>query len=76
MDVKPEYMTFGELFKNSNVFYTPTYQRDYSWEDEQIEQFCNDIHDALTKRNQRKVANIFSAELFVHNKKFLVDIEG
>ncbi len=20
MDVKPEYMTFGELFKNSNVF--------------------------------------------------------
>ncbi|EPN9527764.1 DUF262 domain-containing protein [Cronobacter malonaticus] len=54
MDVKPEYMTFGELFKNSNVFYTPTYQRDYSWEDEQIEQFCNDIHDALTKKKSKK----------------------
>ncbi|EEH5461637.1 DUF262 domain-containing protein, partial [Salmonella enterica] len=49
MNVKPEYMSFGELFKNSNIFYTPTYQRDYSWEDEQIEQFCNDIQDALVK---------------------------
>lgn len=26
MNVKPEYMSFGELFKNSNIFYTPTYQ--------------------------------------------------
>ncbi|WP_158686330.1 DUF262 domain-containing protein, partial [Cronobacter sakazakii] len=59
MDVKPEYMTFGELFKNSNVFYTPTYQRDYSWEDEQIEQFCNDIHDALTKKKSKKSCEHF-----------------
>ncbi|MEN4573835.1 DUF262 domain-containing HNH endonuclease family protein [Pantoea agglomerans] len=54
MNVKPEYMSFGELFKNSNVFNTPTYQRDYSWEDEQIEQFCNDIQDALTKKKSGK----------------------
>ncbi|EAT9826243.1 DUF262 domain-containing protein, partial [Salmonella enterica] len=54
MNVKPEYMSFGELFKNSNIFYTPTYQRDYSWEDEQIEQFCNDIQDALVKKKSKK----------------------
>lgn len=76
MNVKPEYMSFGELFKNSNIFYTPTYQRDYSWEEEQIEQFCSDILDALTKKNQGKVASIFLVGLFAHKKKFLVVIEG
>lgn len=59
MNVKPEYMSFGELFKNSNVFYTPTYQRDYSWEDEQIEQFCSDIQDALMKKKSGKSCEHF-----------------
>ncbi|EBC1746117.1 DUF262 domain-containing protein, partial [Salmonella enterica] len=59
MNVKPEYMSFGELFKNSNIFYTPTYQRDYSWEDEQIEQFCNDIQDALVKKKSKKSCEHF-----------------
>lgn len=59
MNVKPEYMSFGELFKNSNIFYTPTYQRDYSWEDEQIEQFCNDIQDALMKKKLNKSCEHF-----------------
>ena len=52
-------MSFGELFKNSNIFYTPTYQRDYSWEDEQIEQFCNDIQDALRKKKSKKSCEHF-----------------
>jgi len=47
MQVKPEYKSFGELFTESNVFYTPKYQRDYSWESEQIDQFCGDIKNAL-----------------------------
>lgn len=59
MNVKPEYMSFGELFKNSNIFYTPTYQRDYSWEEEQIEQFCSDILDALTKKKSGKSCEHF-----------------
>ncbi|HCI6022892.1 TPA: DUF262 domain-containing protein, partial [Klebsiella quasipneumoniae subsp. quasipneumoniae] len=59
MNVKPEYMSFGELFKNSNIFYTPTYQRDYSWEEEQIEQFCSDISDALTKKKSQKSCEHF-----------------
>ncbi|MDE9538558.1 DUF262 domain-containing protein [Xenorhabdus bovienii] len=54
MNVKPEYMSFGELFKNNNIFYTPPYQRDYSWEEEQIEQFCNDIKESLSKKSQGK----------------------
>ncbi|MBD2792565.1 DUF262 domain-containing protein [Xenorhabdus szentirmaii] len=54
MNVKPEYMSFGELFKNNNIFYTPPYQRDYSWEEEQIEQFCSDIKESLSKKSQRK----------------------
>ncbi len=47
MQVKPEYKSFGELFSENNVFFTPKYQRDYSWESEQIEQFCGDIKNAL-----------------------------
>lgn len=51
MNVKPEYKSFGELFKENNVFFTPKYQRDYSWEDDNIEQFCSDITDALAKKD-------------------------
>ena len=47
MQVRPEYKSFGELFSENNVFFTPKYQRDYSWESEQIEQFCGDIKNAL-----------------------------
>ncbi len=50
MNVKPEYKSFGELFSENNIFVTPKYQRDYSWEDENIEQFCTDITDALSKK--------------------------
>ena len=48
MKVRPEYKSFGELFSESNVFVTPKYQRDYSWESEQIKQFTDDIRESLT----------------------------
>jgi len=64
-------MSFGELFKNSNVFYTPTYQRDYSWEDEQIEQFCNDIQDALMKKKlQKSCEHFFGGVVCAQEKTF------
>lgn len=52
MHVEPQYKSFGELFRENNVFFTPFYQRDYSWEDEQINQFCIDVKYALTKRQK------------------------
>ena len=59
MKVKPEYKSFGELFKENNVFYTPKYQRDYSWESEQIAQFCSDIENALDEQKDGKVSQHF-----------------
>ncbi|MDY0887519.1 DUF262 domain-containing protein [Kosakonia sp. CFBP8986] len=71
MNVKPDYMSFGELFKNNNVFYTPKYQRDYSWEDEQIEQFCNDIQDALDKKRAgRNCEHFFGGVVCAQEKTF------
>lgn len=60
MRVQPEYKSFGELFNEDNVFETPKYQRDYSWETEQISQFCKDIDEALYHRKKRiNHVNIF-----------------
>lgn len=59
MKVRPEYKSFGELFKENNVFYTPKYQRDYSWEPEQIKQFCSDIKNALDELKEGKVSQHF-----------------
>ncbi|MCQ8880706.1 DUF262 domain-containing HNH endonuclease family protein [Pseudoalteromonas shioyasakiensis] len=59
MKVNPEYKSFGELFTENNVFYTPKYQRDYSWESEQIEQFCGDINNALLALDEGKVSQHF-----------------
>ena len=53
MRVQPEYKSFGELFNEDNVFETPKYQRDYSWETEQISQFCKDIDEALYHRKKK-----------------------
>lgn len=52
MKVEPEYKSIGELFEEKNVFYTPKFQRDYSWESEQVEQFCKDIRDGLRIKSE------------------------
>lgn len=59
MQVRPEYKSFGELFSESNVFYTPKYQRDYSWESEQIDQFCSDIKNALAALESGDISQHF-----------------
>ncbi|WP_322907398.1 DUF262 domain-containing HNH endonuclease family protein [Paenibacillus campi] len=35
----------GDLFNNRNPFVIPKHQRAYSWEEEEIESFCEDIKD-------------------------------
>ena len=37
--------SIGDLFNNRNPFVIPQHQRAYSWEKEEIESFCQDIHD-------------------------------
>ncbi|WP_145031427.1 DUF262 domain-containing protein [Pantoea ananatis] len=59
MHVRPQYKSFGELFRENNIFFTPFYQRDYSWEDEQINQFCTDIKYALNKKQNDQACDHF-----------------
>ena len=41
---KSVYSLFGDT---GSYYYVPSYQRPYSWEDEQIEQLWDDINDAI-----------------------------
>lgn len=37
--------SIGDLFNNRNPFIIPKHQRAYSWEEEEVDAFCNDLKD-------------------------------
>lgn len=37
--------SIGDLFNNRNPFVIPKHQRAYSWEDEEVQAFCNDLNE-------------------------------
>jgi hypothetical protein len=43
MAIHPDYLTIGSLFSRNYVYRVPRYQRGYSWEDGQIEDFIRDL---------------------------------
>lgn len=43
MKVEPKYSNVGQVFNTENLFTIPKYQRPYSWEEEHIKDFLNDI---------------------------------
>lgn len=58
----PRLRTIGELFDDDGAIYTvPVYQRNYSWQAEQIEQLISDIQDAIDE----KEAGYFLGNLIV-----------
>jgi hypothetical protein len=44
-----EDLTVGDLLRGRYPFMVPTYQRSYAWEEDELEYFCNDIKDIITK---------------------------
>ncbi|WP_421170342.1 DUF262 domain-containing protein [Aeromonas dhakensis] len=44
MDVKPNYCSMESVFADSAIYEVPKYQRAYSWNNKNIEQFTSDIH--------------------------------
>ena len=50
MAVEPDYGPVGELFKSTLVFRVPPYQRSYSWEQTEIEDFLRDLKVCYKKR--------------------------
>lgn len=43
--IDPSYTTIGMLFEKNFLFEVPKYQRYYSWEDEQVDDFIKDDTD-------------------------------
>ena len=41
--IDPSYTTIGMLFEKNFLFEVPKYQRYYSWEDEQVDDFIKDV---------------------------------
>jgi len=49
--IEPSYTTIGMIFEKNFLFQVPKYQRYYSWEDEQVEDFIKDIQKVYSQRN-------------------------
>ena len=41
--ITPSYTTIGDIFEKNFLFEVPKYQRYYSWESEQVDDFIKDI---------------------------------
>lgn len=50
MEVKPQYGPVGEFFKYQPIYRVPPYQRAYSWERLEVEDFVRDLHICYDKR--------------------------
>ena len=50
MIVKPQYDPIGKFFEYQPVYKVPTYQRAYSWEQLEIEDFTRDLETCYNKR--------------------------
>ena len=59
MKIDPRYLAVGRLFSEQNVFTIPKYQRNYSWDTPQIEDFLNDIQMCYEARRKDKQLNHF-----------------
>ncbi|NJR74000.1 MAG: DUF262 domain-containing protein [Scytonema sp. CRU_2_7] len=58
-------MSFGELFIGNNSYSVPSFQRDYSWTESQVEQLWNDITETLDEKRSEH----FIGSVVVNNSK-------
>ncbi len=47
---RPNYQTINDVFNGSNRYSIPDFQRQYSWEDEQVEELFDDIYGAFIRK--------------------------
>ena len=58
-----------------NEYYIPNYQREYSWETDQIQEFWSDLEETITL--EKEITHFFG-QIVVHNdedskKKYIID---
>ncbi|NLY28654.1 MAG: DUF262 domain-containing protein [Alcaligenaceae bacterium] len=63
--LKPKLLTIEELFHDANAVYVvPIYQRNFTWQAEQIEQLLRDVKDAIfDKKDNYFLGNLMVTEL-------------
>jgi len=54
MVIEPSYTTIGKIFEQNFLFEVPKYQRYYSWEGEQIDDYTSDFDKMLCAKKQGK----------------------
>jgi uncharacterized protein with ParB-like and HNH nuclease domain len=74
-------ISIGELLSStSSCFKVPSYQRDYSWEKEQVEQLWNDIIDNIADNKSNKTEEYFMGAIVINNssqpEEQLIVIDG
>lgn len=67
-------MTFGEVFTGNNSYSVPSFQRDYSWTEDEVAQLWSDITDTLDEGR----SEYFMGAIVINNSKKpeLVLIDG
>jgi len=62
----PRYLTIGRLFGEQNIFKIPKYQRNYAWEDTQIDDFWQDLLGCYNARtNNTPKEHFFGGIVFI-----------
>lgn len=68
--IDSNYTEVGSLFGSPILFEVPIYQRGYSWEREQVLEFCDDIFTCLDDISQQKSAEHFFGSIVCIEKAF------
>lgn len=63
--ITPTYTTLGMVFEKNFLFEVPKYQRYYSWEDEQVDDYIKDIKSLYSHASEQEVEHFFGGIVVV-----------
>ena len=66
--ITPSYTTIGDIFEKNFLFEVPKYQRYYSWESEQVDDFIKDISNIYANTSDENHIDHFFGGIVVVNK--------
>lgn len=66
--ITPSYTTIGDIFEKNFLFEVPKYQRYYSWEEEQIDDYIKDIDNIFVNTNDENPIEHFFGGIVVVDK--------
>ena len=66
--ISPSYTTIGDIFEKNFLFEVPKYQRYYSWEDEQIDDYIKDIDNIYNNTTDANPIEHFFGGIVVVDK--------